>query len=157
MNDEEMKREAEKIMDEFDHLSYFIYALTLAAFVSDNYEEEENKYSILFSLMLDNLMEAAYKTGKYDWIIYDEELDGYFMTGEAERKLFEETIDEYEEEYFWEELIDRLALRDMENENSAEELKEMDRLKYFELLSKYKTFYENEFEKNGLNNLIIKE
>ncbi|MFO8061337.1 MAG: hypothetical protein R6U31_00250, partial [bacterium] len=81
MNDKEMKKEAKKLADEFDDLSYFIYALTLAVFVSDNDEEGETKYSIFFSFMLDNLLETAYKTGKYDWIIYDEKLDGYFMTG----------------------------------------------------------------------------
>lgn len=95
MNDEEMKREAEKIMDEFDDLTYFIYALTLAYLISDNDGQEKTKYALFFSIMLDNLLETAYKTGKYDWIIYDEKLDNYFMTGEAERKLFEETF-EYE-------------------------------------------------------------
>ena len=155
MNDKEMKKEAKKLMDEFDDLTYLIYALTLAYLISDDDGQEKTKYALFFSLMLDSFLEAAYKTGKYDWIIYDEELDDYFMTGEAERELFEETIDEYEDNYFWEELIHRLALRDMQKEHSAEELKEMDRVKYFEHLSKYKTRYEDEFEKNGLYTLVI--
>lgn len=155
MNDKEMKREAKKLMDEFDDLTYLIYALTLAYLISDDDGQEKTKYALFFSLMLDGFLEAAYKTGKYDWIIYDEELDSYFMTGEAERELFQETIDEYEEDYFWEELIHRLALRDMEKEHSAEELKKMDREGYFKHLSKYKTLYEDEFAKNGLYNLVI--
>ena len=70
-----------------------------------------------------------------DQIEYNTELGMYFISYELDEQLHK-LIDEYDDDIFWEELIDRLAHRDIETEYSKEEIENMEQKKYFEMLSK---------------------
>ena|SRR3989338_11044687 len=84
----------------------------------------------------------------------------------AERKFyptrwFEEETDvdklheEYDEESFWDELIDRLAERDLFRKYSENEIKQMTRDEYFVRLHELIDKWENEVNENGIERLEI--
>lgn len=90
--------------------------------------------------------------GLEHFIEFDKKLDGYYPTLEFEDSM-EELIAEYDDRAFWDELVDRLALRDLTKEGiegkSNEEIME----RRIELEEKY----EIEFEKHHLNRLKIEK
>jgi len=77
------------------------------------------------------------------------------------RKFEEETgvhdlHDEYDEDTFWDELIDRLKGRDFFKHYKKEELEKMTQDEYFDNLGKFTDKWEEEFEKHGIDRLKIK-
>ena len=76
--------------------------------------------------------------------------------------FFEETTDVhklhevYDEENFWDELAERLGERDFIKKYSREEIKKMSEKNYFEKLYKSIDRYSEEFEKLGLERMVIK-
>lgn len=76
--------------------------------------------------------------------------------------FFEENTDvhklheAYDEENLWDELINRLGERDFLNKYSKEEIKKMTRDEWYEKLNEFIDVYSEEFEKSGLQHLIIK-
>lgn len=93
--------------------------------------------------------------GAEDKVKFSKEDDEYYELAEYEDMLQEKFIDEYDNETFWEELIDRLSNRDLMSEMSAKEITNMEFSERIERLSKFEEKYESEFEHNGLNNLKI--
>lgn len=70
-----------------------------------------------------------------------------------EETCVEELISDYDNETFWEELVERLAERDMFSNNHALNDDEVISKQMFE----YSEKYNNEFENHGLDRLAIKE
>lgn len=95
--------------------------------------------------------------GCEDKITYSRELGDYrptyYFDMESPHKGF---IDEYDAETFWEELIDRLAMRDAIREVGEEAYRKMDPMERFSLSDKYEEKWATEFEAHGLDNLTIK-
>ncbi|MEA2005081.1 MAG: hypothetical protein U9O50_02260 [Acidobacteriota bacterium] len=58
---------------------------------------------------------------------------------------------------FWDELIDRFAKRDFINKYGQEAIRKMDLEERFGKLQPFINKYEREFEKYGIENLIIKK
>jgi len=89
-------------------------------------------------------------------ICFDKELKRFFMTREFEAESHvHDYIDEYNENTFWDELIFRLARRDLIERYGEEAIKNMD---LEEMMQKEGVFideYEEEFERNGIKNLVI--
>lgn len=89
-----------------------------------------------------------------------EETDGgrYYPTN-----LFEESTDvhkmheAYDEETFWDELADHLGERDFMKKYSIEEIQKMTQEEYFVKLSECIDFYNEEFEKFGLERIEVKK
>jgi hypothetical protein len=80
-----------------------------------------------------------------------EEKGEYFTTMKFEEELTP-LIDEYDEYTFWEQLAQRLAERDLMKEiGPVRKLKEAQIERQFEI----EEIYHEEFEKNGLKNLLI--
>lgn len=97
------------------------------------------------------LYESAYRQGNDD-IEYDKKLGGYVPCEEFEEDC-DAAIEKYDEHTFWEELILRMANRDLANIGAdALPQKEYEK-KQNELIQKY----EKEFAKNGINNLTLKK
>jgi hypothetical protein len=118
---------------------------------TDNIEEryeELDQYILSFS--------EEFGTEKY--VEFDEELNRFFTTREFEEDTgIEQYKEEYDDNTFWDELIYRLARRDL--------IKTYGEAAVFtmttdELLDKEQPFidrYEMEFERYGIDNLEIKE
>lgn len=94
--------------------------------------------------------------GMDDSVEYDKELKMFFLTEEfLEESGVEELIDEYDNDTFWEELIHRMAERDMEKKYAEDTIRKM---KFEERIDKEWPFiriYEEEFLENGLTNLRL--
>lgn len=90
------------------------------------------------------------------YVAYDERLKMFFPTREFEDETgVEEYIDEYNDNTFWDELIYRLANRDLIDRYGEDAVKYMD---WEERICKEEVFieeYEEEFEKHGVKNLVI--
>jgi hypothetical protein len=115
--------------------------------IEESYEELE-QYILSFS--------EEFGTEKY--VEFDEELNRFFTTREFEEDTeIEQYKEEYDDNTFWDELIYRLARRDL--------IKTYGEAAVFtmttdELLDKEQPFidrYEMEFERHGIDNLEIKE
>lgn len=96
--------------------------------------------------------------GMENFILFDEELKRFFPTKEFEEETdVEQYKDEYNNDIFWEELIDRLARRDFIRAYGEENLLKMTWEERFEKEQPFIDKYDEEFEKNGIENLDIKK
>jgi len=117
------------------------------------HDEQVEKYEkieqYIFSFAKDAEMEK--------YIEYDGKSKKFFPTGEFEMESdIENYRQEYEDEVFWEELVDRLARRDFIRKYGEDLIKKMDRKKRFEKEEPFVEKYEEEFEKHGIERLEIK-
>ena len=101
-------------------------------------------YSYAKSFDLPDLVERDADSGKY------------FPTRQFE-DLASEYIDAYDNETFWDELIDRLSERDLAAKHSQEAREKMTMEERFTHLEKFETRYDEEFEKYGIERLTIKD
>lgn len=87
---------------------------------------------------------------------WETKLDRYFFTGKMEDKsIARELIDEYDNNTFWDELVDRLAKRDFIGKYGRERVKKMDIKEFFKKLNPFEEKYSSEVRENGLENLEI--
>jgi hypothetical protein len=66
-------------------------------------------------------------------------------------------IDAYEEEGFWDRLIEMLAARDLAMEHGEEGVEKLPREEYIEHVDERASVYEEEFEEYGVDRLFIVE
>jgi hypothetical protein len=71
-------------------------------------------------------------------------------------ELHEKFIDPYDDETFWDELLDRLAARDLVRSIGVTEYESMDRFDRIVKLEEIMDKYREEFSNNGIDQLIIK-
>jgi|688.fasta_scaffold290548_1 hypothetical protein len=90
-----------------------------------------------------------------DIIEYSKETDSYYETREYEEKTLEEFITPYDEDIFWEELVDRLAKRDVFRKIGIEKYNKMELIERIKTMSEAAEQYENEFEEHGLDRVKI--
>lgn len=90
------------------------------------------------------------------YIERDEKSGEFFQTDEfeAESKAEEYRLD-FEEETFWDELIDRFAVRDLVREIGEEAAKNMDPVEYYGKKIPFLVKYETEFEERGIERLEV--
>lgn len=109
------------------------------------YRELEQKF---FKLAADFGFESLF--------VYDEEEGRYFPTPEFDEEGPMLTfMDEYNDETFWKELVERLAMRDVLSHIGQKEFHDMEVEERLSKLDAAIDVYENEFAKNGLNRLAI--
>jgi hypothetical protein len=121
--------------------SWFANSIETGEGINEDFEEMEQ---VILSYSKQLNME--------DLITYDEEFEEYFPTTEFE-DIVDPYIKKYDNEVFWEGLLNRLAKRDLLREIGPVNRMSDDHLKrLFEIEEKY----DIEFEKNGLKNLEVK-
>jgi len=91
-----------------------------------------------------------------NYVVYDKKFKKHFPTRKFEEEV-DVYVDEYNDEMFWDELIDRLAKRDFINKYGEEAIHKMDLEERFGKLQPFINKYEREFEKYGIENLVIKK
>lgn len=131
---------------QFQDLLQLLY---MGEWVLQAYEPAPNANDV--DTLEQNLYESAYRQGNDD-IEFDKKLGGYVPCEEFEEDC-DAIIEKYDEHTFWEELIIRMANRDLAA-MGADQLppREFEK-KQNELIKKY----EKEFAVNGINNLILKK
>ena len=93
--------------------------------------------------------------GAEDMIEYSEENNDYYEPIEFDDYIHEKFIKAYDEETFWEELIDQLTKRDAIANIGAEKLQAMENEERFVKLGEISDHYGREFELHGLNRVKI--
>ncbi len=89
-------------------------------------------------------------------IEYDEEFKKYFLTEEFEiNSEVEEYRLEFEDETFWDELVDRMSLRDMIRQFGEKAVQKMDGMEHFKHQRPFLEKYDREVEEHGIENLEI--
>ena len=98
----------------------------------------------------------AKKFGLEKYIEFDEKYNQFFPTRELEQNPeVEKYLQDYNEEIFWQELAERLGTRDFVRKYSKEAIEKMDPEERFLKHQEFIIKYEEEFEKNGIENLEI--
>lgn len=99
----------------------------------------------------------AKEAGLEKYIEYVEDYDKFFPTKKLEENPeIMGLIDEYGEENFWDELIDKLSIRDFLEKYSETTIEKMEPIERMKKISACAQKYEEEFAKNGIENLVIK-
>ena len=114
----------------------------------ERFEQLEQKFLALSKQMkFENLVE------------YDVALDTYFPTREYEETSAAHTfISEYDNDSFWDELAIRLAERDLLKQmGGSEKMANLPKEEMLKKLFQLEEFYGDEFARNGLENLQLRE
>jgi hypothetical protein len=109
-----------------------------------------------FDEILTYLLSFAKDAGHDAYVQYDEDMKQYIPSEKLEDELHD-YVEDYNTETFWEELVHRLAERDMIKQFGAEAVQGMD---FEERMDKEHPFldtYYDEFEKKGIDTLEIKK
>jgi hypothetical protein len=101
------------------------------------------------------LLSLAHKSDLPDIVEFDSTLSQFFLKEEYHEKL-QPFIDEYDDEAFWDGLVDRLSDRDF-SETYGDSVKRMDQNERFERLSVFVDRYEAEVEEHGVDRLRLKD
>jgi len=115
-------------------------------------EDEESLASMLAS---QQAFYAASGPGKGNMYVgYDRKEDEYFMAEDIEDDLME-VLNQYDEARFWESLVMRLTLRDLQKKYSEKELRDMPEEKGTREMENIHNYYINEFDDHDLDNLKV--
>lgn len=107
--------------------------------------------------LIQKLYSYAKDIGYEDFIEYSSNMEGYAPTGEYEETNDSmEFIEEFENDSFWEELVERLILRDLIQQEGEDNLSNMEIKEIFEKEEPFRKKYDDEFEENGLKNISIR-
>lgn len=90
-----------------------------------------------------------------DIIEYSETSDDFYETKEYEQLIHQKYITPYDDETFWDALIDRLAERDAVSEIGMEKYLSMEGIERIMKVEEYIERYTNEFEQHGLDHVKI--
>lgn len=102
------------------------------------------------------IFSLAQGTKQKDLIEYDEKLKSYFPTVLLDDDPFiSQVIEQYDEDCFWDELLDRLTKKEMLDTYGEKAISEMTLDERIEKENKFMAKYEKEFETNGLRNFRI--
>ena len=101
------------------------------------------------------LLSIAHKSGLHDVVELHPALSQFFLKEEWYEAL-QPFIDEYDDEAFWDGLVDRLADRDF-SETYGDSVNSMDEKERFERLSPFIEKYGTEVEEHGVDRLRVIE
>jgi hypothetical protein len=116
---------------------------------------EPGSYVPEFQELEQFLLSHARDAGFDGVVEFDPALSQFFLTEEF-HEMLQPFIDEYDDEAFWDVLVDRLADRDFA-ETYGKAAKHMDQEERFEKRYVFVDKYETEVEQNGVNRLRIIE
>jgi hypothetical protein len=139
--------------EEYKNLIEMLY---IAEWVINAHNIDPDPSTIKYTTLEQKILSLAKDFGHKELVDYDTKLREYFPSRTVEEGITEKYIEEYDNETFWNELIDRLVDRDMIRNNKAEDLNKMTIEERLEKEDPLRTKYETEFEENGIENLLSK-
>jgi hypothetical protein len=150
----QLKMDEKKVTLELSASQYLdlVKLVYLGGMVTDEIIEEEEFSGFL---ELQQKVYAASVNGKGSlYIGYDKREDEYFLADDLEDKLME-ILEQYDDSRFWENLIMRLTLRDLQRKYSEKELMEMPEDKGAKEMEVIHNYYISEFDSHDLENLKV--
>ena len=128
----------------------------IATWIIDAHKIGDDPETAPYRRLEQKLFAIAAQQGLSDVIEYADEFDLYFPTRALEESQAHSFIDEYDDDTFWEELMARLAERDLINDlGSFQALVDLSPEKRVTLLGRREEYYANEFAEHGLDRLAI--
>lgn len=110
-----------------------------------------------YRMLTQKFLSLAPQFGLQDLVEIDDEHNQYRPTGELEQSTRAwKLLDEYDDLVFWEELIVRLAERDVSGMPGKAEVSAMSTEEYDRYAVPLEEKYANEFFENGLDRLVIR-
>ena len=126
----------------------------LGMWVVEAHEQDNDNY---FTEIEQLLYSKSEEISDQKFIEYDEVSKKYYPALNFDKEdIIVKYIDTYEENIFWDELIDRLTKRDMINKYGLDGIQKMSQEEVFEHEKEFIDKYEQEFQKTGIENLGIK-
>ena len=137
-----------------NELEKLLELLSIADWVLTSMDVEEDERKDDYLKLLQKLYHEAYENGLTKEIEYDEEAKDSFLSEDWEEETqVRDFIEEYEDASFWEELTFRLADRDIDRKMNGKPPKNFE--EHVAMFTKIQSKYEEEFEKNRLENLEL--
>ena len=125
----------------------------LQAHESDHSGEDDNH-----EMLAQKIYSFGKEMGCSDLVKSAKELNKFYPTGLYEEESgIHDIIDQYNDDTFWDELINRLAERDVQAEAEASNKKISSVEDYYKFSAPHEKMYSEEFSKSGLKNLVISE
>jgi hypothetical protein len=117
----------------------------------------ENPHKKEYEAMEDYIFSFAKKFGLDEWVDDEDAAEGKFFPTRffEEETDIQELIDEYNEETFWDELIDRLGYRDFYRHYSKDEIQKMTQDERAEKLWELMDKWANEINEHGIERLKV--
>lgn len=129
-------------------------ALYISDYIMHGYETERDPETQKYRDLEQKMLSFAKDFGMDECVVWDARVGEYFHSQEFEDEAME-FVERYEEDSFWDELVDRLAKRDFLKKYGEEAILKMSLEERFEKLGEIEDRYDKEFEENSLENLRI--
>ncbi len=145
---EEKMIETKFTRDQFESLLKLVSTATwvINAFKEQIIEEFEELEQYLLSL--------AQKEGFSNLIEFDEDTRSLLPSEKLEDEI-QKYIEDYNDEIFWQTLMTRLAIRDLEREYGKSAVEKMEINERIKKINPIFNSYAEEFAENGLENLVL--
>ena len=130
--------------------------IQIAGWVMNAHKIEKDPSIEKYSKLEQKIYSFANKMGCENLIEYDKEMNEYFPTKEFDEGQGMKYIDEYNNDSFWDELIDRIVVRDVIQKIGEKKARELTFEECLEAEEPLREKYSIEFEQNGLDNIEIK-
>lgn len=129
---------------------------SIATWVMNSHKYEPDPESVPYEDLEQKFMAFAKEFGFDNLVEYSKKMDKYFHTSEYEESESDmQFIDEFENDCFWDKLSSNLAKRDLLIEIGVEEFEKMEPIERFQKVDEIAEKYNEEFEKNGIRNLMV--
>jgi len=129
--------------------------LHLADWMMHAHTVEPEVYHEAHRALHKKLLSYAKEMDAEDIVEYAKEFDEYFELRHYEDALYEQFIVPYDEGTFWDALMERLSNRDLIQAIGEEKYGSLEGIERIEQIEVLREFYAHEFEKYGLQRLII--
>lgn len=133
--------------------------LEISEWVLNAHSSVEREDTKKYSELIQKIFSYAKQMGYEDLIVYDKHLEGYYATREYEENGEQmRFIEEFEEDVFWDALANKLAWRDLVQQEGVEVVEKMEFVERGTKLMDLESWYQEEFTENGLTNVkVVKE
>lgn len=138
-----------------DEYTTLLEVLYLADWVLNSYDIEKSPSKISYFDLEQKILSLSDKFEQKELVEFDEKYNEYIPSKIIEDGPVLDFIESYNEESFWEELIDRLSKRDLLKNYTESEIQGMEESAVLSEIEKYASVYAKEFEANGLMNIEI--
>ena len=138
-----------------DEYTTLLEVLYLADWILNAYDTERSPSKSSYFDLEQKILSLSDKFEQKELVEFDDKYNEYIPSKIIEDGPVLDFIESYNEESFWEELIDRLSRRDLLKNYTESEVQEMEESVVLSEIEKYADVYAKEFEANGLMNIEI--
>jgi len=129
-------------------IANFVYGI-----MGDMVDEKYKKPSKKTDELTNKVLEYADQFGQTEFV---EEFEGKNILSDDYSNEILKDVTEFEEYVFWDRLVQKLALKEMQKKYSLKERKQMDDMERITIISELEEKYFSIFEKDGIDNFELK-